>query len=133
MRRIGRLPLLLLLFPALELVVLYLVGRWIGGWPTLVLLLVSALAGALLVKREARKAWQFAKLQWASGQMPGQALLDGMCLFAGGVLLIVPGFLSDLIGLFLVLPFTRPLAKAWLLLLLRRLFERGQARIFIRR
>lgn len=91
----------------LEAVGIYMMQRWIGGWPTFLLLVAAAVVGGLLLRSEGRKVWQEANMQLAAGQMPGHAILDGICLLAGGLLLIFPGFLSDIAGLLLALPWTR--------------------------
>ncbi|GLX01662.1 FxsA family protein [Microtetraspora sp. NBRC 16547] len=106
----------LLLFPVVEIVLLILVGQAIGGGLTVVLLLAGALVGASLMRKEGRRAW--AALQGAaqSGRMPDRELGDSAMVMAGGALLVIPGFLSDLVGIFLLLPVTRPIARrglAW--------------------
>ncbi|MFC3798601.1 FxsA family protein [Cohnella sp. GCM10012308] len=95
----------------LEACGIYMMQRWIGGWLTFLLLLAGAVVGALLMQSEGRKVWGEARLQLSSGQMPGHAILDGICVLAGGLLLIVPGFLSDLVGLAMLLPWTRSLFR----------------------
>ncbi|GAA1596341.1 MULTISPECIES: FxsA family protein [Kribbella] len=107
----------LLAVPVLEIFVIIQVGHAIGGWPTLGLLALETLTGAWLVKRAGRRA--FATLQSAlrSGGVPdgknssGRDLTDSGLALIGGALLIIPGFITDVVGLFFLLPFTRPLAR----------------------
>ncbi|WP_020615935.1 FxsA family protein [Paenibacillus daejeonensis] len=117
--------LLLLLIPILEFWVITLVGSWIGGWPTFLLILGTALLGFVLIKLEGRKVWQEAQLQMQAGQIPGLSLLDGLCILIGGILLIIPGFLSDIVGLALVIPFTRPYFRQHILNWLERRMRGG--------
>lgn len=102
---------LLLLIPAAELCSIIEVGRRIGGWQTFGLLLLIGFAGAWFARSEGRKAWQEARRQMQAGQPPGQALLDGLCVLAGGLLLLIPGFLSDIVGVTMLLPLTRPVYR----------------------
>lgn len=108
-RVLGGLALALLIVPTLEIAVIVGVGRAIGGWQTLVLLLESAL-GAWLVRREGSRAWSALTTALASGRMPAGELADAALVLVGGTLLLTPGFLTDVVGFLFVLPVTRPLA-----------------------
>ncbi|WP_433224992.1 FxsA family protein [Microtetraspora malaysiensis] len=106
----------LLLFPVVEIVLLILAGRAIGGGLTLMVLLVGAVAGMWLMRKEGRRAWSALQEAAQSGRMPDRELGDSAIVMAGGALLAIPGFLSDLVGIFLILPITRPIARrglAW--------------------
>lgn len=102
---------LLLLLPVLEILVIIGVGSAIGAWPTALLLVAVSLAGAWLVRREGRRAWRALRESLSTGQLPDRELAETPYLMAGGVLLLVPGFLTDVAGLLLLLPFTRPFAR----------------------
>jgi UPF0716 protein FxsA len=106
--------LLLLVVPLLEIVVIIAVGKAIGGWPTFALLLLESAFGAWLVRREGSRAWRALQDALTTGRMPSRQLADAALVLIGGVLLLAPGFLTDLVGFFLVLPFTRPLARGLL-------------------
>jgi UPF0716 protein FxsA len=116
---------LVIVFPAIELWGIVEIGRRIGGWQTLLLLIVSGLLGAWLAQVEGRRVWLKAKSQMQAGQMPGHALLDGLCVLAGGILLLVPGFVSDAIGLTMLFPLTRPLYRMALYRLLEKRIRSG--------
>ncbi|GGT01620.1 hypothetical protein GCM10010156_69440 [Planobispora rosea] len=100
-----------LVVPILEIWVLIQVGQVIGGWPTVALLLADSLFGAWIVRREGRRAWQSLQAALGQGRMPDRELADGAMIVAGGALLLTPGFLTDVAGFLLVLPFTRPLMR----------------------
>jgi UPF0716 protein FxsA len=119
--------LLMVALPALEIWGIIRIGGEIGVMPTLLLLFVCAAAGALLAKREGRRAWLEAQRQMQSGQIPGQTLLSGLCIAAGGILLIIPGFLTDLIGLTLLFPLTRPFYVRMMLRWLEKRMRNGNA------
>src|SRR5918996_2857812 len=100
-----------ILVPLAELAVLIPVGDWIGLVPTLVLLLVVSVAGAWLAKREGLSAWRRFQLALAEGRMPTVEVADGAMILLAGALLLTPGFLSDVVGILLLLPPTRAMAR----------------------
>lgn len=105
---------LLLLVPIIEIIVILAVGQAIGGWLTFFLLLATSALGAWLIKREGGRAWRALNQALRDGRMPARELADGVVVLVGGTLLLVPGFVTDLAGLLLVLPFTRPVARSLL-------------------
>lgn len=100
-----------ILLPLLEIIVLVAVGRSIGLLWTLALLVGMALLGAWLSRRETGRTLRGLQRAVESGRMPTDEATDAILVMVGGFLLILPGFLSDLLGLLLVLPFTRPVAR----------------------
>jgi UPF0716 protein FxsA len=113
-------PLLVILFivvPIAELFVIIKVGELIGVWPTLALLLADALLGSLLLRHQGRGAWRRFNQALAERRFPGKEVADGVLIVIGGTLLLTPGFLTDILGLFLLIPLTRAISRR----LLRRL------------
>lgn len=107
----------LVLLPLVEIAVLIAVGRSIGlGW-TILLLLGMAVVGTWLARRETGRTFGALRSAMDSGRMPTDEATDAILVGAGAFLLVLPGFVSDVLGLFLVLPFTRPLARRLLQLL----------------
>ncbi|HET8815719.1 MAG TPA: FxsA family protein [Solirubrobacterales bacterium] len=107
-------PFLIILFivvPILELYVIIQVGQLIGVVPTLVLLLADALLGSLLLKHQGRGAWRRFNEALAARRFPGKEVVDGVLIVIGGTLLLTPGFLTDILGLFLLIPPTRAIAR----------------------
>jgi UPF0716 protein FxsA len=107
-------PFLIILFivvPILELYVIIQVGQLIGVGPTLILLLADALLGSMLLKHEGRGAWRRFNEALAERRFPGKEVADGVLIVIGGTLLLTPGFLTDVLGLFLLLPPTRAVAR----------------------
>jgi len=128
---LRRLILLFILVPLLELIILIQVGRYLGFWPTVFLLLVLGLVGITLVRTQGLSAWHRIRTELAAGHPPGEALLDGLLVFAAGLLLITPGLLTDAAGLLLLLPQVRAVARLWLSgWLLRQLGNRFQWKTF---
>jgi len=108
-------PLLLILLfivvPVAELYVIIKVGELIGVWPTLALLLADALLGSWLLKHEGRGAWRRFNQALAERRFPGREVADGALIIVGGTLLLTPGFLTDIVGVFLLLPPTRAISR----------------------
>ena len=103
----GRLFALFLVVPVLDLALLVTVGGRLGFWPTLGLVVATAAAGSWLARREGTAAWTRVQRDLAGGGIPGAALLDGLVILVAGVLLLTPGFLTDLAGLLGLIPATR--------------------------
>jgi UPF0716 protein FxsA len=104
----------LLVVPMVEVAVIVAVGRAIGGWPTFALLLVESLIGAVIVKREGGRSWAALRDALRSGRMPSRQIADAALVLVGGTLLLTPGFVTDAVGFFVILPFTRPITRRWL-------------------
>ena len=115
----------LLVVPVAEIAIIIAVGKVIGGWQTLALLLVESALGAYLVKREGRRTWQALQVALNTGQMPGRELADAALVLIGGTFLLTPGFLTDLVGFFFILPLTRPITRRWLQSVVERRLTHG--------
>ena len=96
------------IMPILEIYVIIQVGQVIGAWWTILLLIVDSIFGAWLIGHEGRRAWQALNTALSSGQMPARELADGALILIGGTLMLSPGFVTDIFGILLILPFTRP-------------------------
>ena len=100
--------------PLLEIWTIVSVGQVVGPWWTIALLLADGVVGSWLVKREGGRAWRAFGEALQSGRMPHREIADGVLILVGGTLMITPGFLSDVLGVVMILPFTRPLGRALL-------------------
>jgi UPF0716 protein FxsA len=99
--------LIFLVVPIAELYVIYLVGDAIGVWQTLLLLAADSLLGSLLLRSQGRSVWNRFNEAIADGRVPRREVMDGVLVIFGGAFLITPGFLTDLLGLALLIPPTR--------------------------
>ncbi|HVI21333.1 MAG TPA: FxsA family protein [Bacillus sp. (in: firmicutes)] len=117
--------LIFILVPVAELGVLLFSGQKIGVWPTLILLIVTGLLGSYLAKKQGINTIRKVQEQIQFGRVPGNEILDGLCVLFGGILLLSPGFLTDILGLVLLLPFTRTLIKPFILKLLRKWIDKN--------
>jgi UPF0716 protein FxsA len=99
------------LVPLVEIWAILQVGQLVGPWWTIVLLVLDSLVGAWLIKREGGRAWRALRSALQSGRMPARELADGALILIGGTLMLSPGFVLDVAGILLILPFTRPVAR----------------------
>jgi UPF0716 protein FxsA len=112
---------LLVLVPIVELAVIIQVGQALGVVQTLLLMVVVSVVGAWLVKREGLGLWRRAQRQLETGVVPGRELVDAMLIMLAGALLLTPGFVSDCLGILLLLPPVRAVVRG---LVIRRLRTR---------
>ncbi|MBO2605016.1 FxsA family protein [Shewanella algae] len=100
------------LIPVVELSVLIRVGEVLGSWNTVALVILTAVVGVSLVRSQGLSTLMSVQKKLAAGEAPGQEIVEGMMLAMAGILLLIPGFVTDLIGLILLTPITRaPLAR----------------------
>jgi UPF0716 protein FxsA len=97
--------------PIAELYVLIQIGSAIGILPTIALLILDSVLGAALMRSQGRAAWMRFNRALAEGRVPGREVMDGALVIFGGALLVTPGFLSDILGLILLLPPTRAIVR----------------------
>jgi len=108
------LPLLIVVFvvvPIIELAVIIQIGQLIGVLPTIALLVIDSIVGSMLLRAQGRAAWERFNRALAERRPPAREVLDGVLIIFGGALLITPGFVTDVLGLLLLLPPTRALLR----------------------
>jgi len=115
MRRLLIIVGLLVIVPIIEIAVLVAVGQQIGLAWTLLLMLGTSALGAWLLRHEGGRAWRAFQTDLAAGRPPGVTATDGLLVLIGGIFMLVPGFVSDIIGLLMIAPPTRRLARALIL------------------
>ncbi len=101
--------------PLLEIFLFVQVGERIGAWPTVGLVVLTALVGVALLQMQGLETWSRAQMSLLQGGLPAQELLEGAVLLVSGALLLTPGFFTDFIGFLGLLPWTRQWAiRRWL-------------------
>ncbi|TFH64546.1 MAG: FxsA family protein [Gemmatimonadales bacterium] len=115
--------------PLLELFVLVQVGQWMGVWSTIGLVVLTGFAGAALARFEGLRTFWKVRGELARGRLPGNALLEGLVILLGGLLLLTPGILTDAVGFSLLLPPTRKLLVGRIRKSLERRLKSGAIRI----
>lgn len=98
---------LFLIVPLLEIALLIQVGQVIGVGPTILLLIAMSIAGAILAKREGLAVWTRFRAALNRGEVPSKEMVDGVLVLFGAALLLTPGFLTDILGLVLLIPPSR--------------------------
>ena len=122
--------LLLLLLPVLEIYVLVKVGSRIGVINTIFALVAIGVIGAGLAKAQGRYIFNKLQTSLAKGETPANQVLHGILIFLAGVLFLIPGFVSDIVALVLVLPGTRHLVVAWMRKKMATQMSAGGFRVF---
>jgi len=105
---------LLILLPIIEIVVLVQVGSRIGVFPTIALVLATAMLGVYLLRQQSWETMRRAQDKMGGGQIPAKEMAEGLFLAVGGALLLTPGFVTDAIGFCCLLPMSRQLLMATL-------------------
>ena len=125
----GRLALLFVVVPLLELALLIQMGQLIGFWPTIALVVFTGVTGAWLARMQGLRTMWRLRHDLANGRVPGQAIMDGMAVLAGGALLLTPGIITDLIGFGLLFPGTRHVIQKRIMARLERYLQEGAVRV----
>jgi UPF0716 protein FxsA len=114
------LVLLFIVLPIIEIYVIIQVGQAIGALWTILLLIADSLIGARLLGWQGRSAWRRFQEALAAGRMPHNEILDGVMIVIGGTLLLTPGFITDALGLLLLIPPTRAVLRRFFMRSIRR-------------
>jgi UPF0716 protein FxsA len=112
-RFVPALTVLFVIIPLVEIALFVAVGQQIGFWPMVLIVIVTAVAGSLLVSRQGRNAYAQLRLEFMEGRFPGKSLAHGAMILVAGALLITPGFLTDVIGFLLLVPAVRERLRLW--------------------
>lgn len=110
----------LLLIPAVEIGVFIWVGKVTGPWWIIFLIVLTGILGIAIARKQGMNTWKRAQMQMSKGYPPTEEIMDGICLLIGAVLLLIPGFVTDIIGFVLLLPATRKPLK----LLIRKIMNK---------
>ena len=102
---------LFIVVPLAELYVIIEVGRQIGALPTIAILVADSIIGAMLLRSQGRAAWRRFNEALRDRRPPAREVLDGALIIFGGALLLTPGFLTDMLGVILLLPPSRAVVR----------------------
>jgi UPF0716 protein FxsA len=97
--------------PALEIYTLLEFGKIIGIGGTLALIIVTGMSGAYLARTQGLDLLKSIQFEMSQGRVPADELLEGLLIFTGGLVLLTPGFWTDLTGFLLLIPATRKLLR----------------------
>ncbi len=104
----------LVIVPLIEIFVIIQVGQLVGPWWTIALLVLSSVIGAVLMKREGSRAWERFNAALGRGKVPAKETADGGLVIFGGALLLTPGFVTDFVGLLMLIPGSRDIVRRFL-------------------
>lgn len=124
--------LLILIVPALEIGVFIWAGGKIGGLSVIGLIILTGLFGATLAKQQGTETLRRAQTNMNMGQLPAEEIFDGICILIGAIVLLTPGFITDIFGFLLLLPLTRNPLKVWLKAIVQQMINRGSVTIYRR-
>ncbi len=114
----------------IEIALLILVGNFIGVFNTLLLIVLTSIIGIAVAKKQGMYSIQNMQNSMSRGEAPGPAMVDTFMIFVGGILLALPGFLTDLIGFTFIFSFTRKLYKPFIYKWFRKKMENGQCHFY---
>lgn len=117
--------LLFLIIPALEIGIFVWAGGIIGPLWVVLLIIFTGILGIAIAKSQGMETWRRAQLQMRNGYAPTTEIVDGICIFIGAVLLFTPGFITDLTGFILVLPWTRIPFRGWIFRVVQNKMSKG--------
>ena len=128
-----RLILLFTIIPLIELYLLIQVGRYLGSFQTIMMVLITGIIGSLLARSQGLSVQRQIRVDLQNGIIPTDSLIDGLFILIAGALLITPGMITDLFGFILMVPSFRGWLKMWLKGILKRKFESGQFQYYSNR
>lgn len=108
-----------------EIAVLILIGKAIGVFYTLLLIVLTSFVGIMIAKKRGIKSYNAIQKSIQQGQPPGVAMIETFMIFIGGVMMALPGFITDVIGLLFVLGITRTVFKPAIFYFLRKKMKNG--------
>lgn len=121
--------LFLVLVPAAEIGILLYAGQTFGVWTTIMLIILTGFLGAYLAEQQGLEIIRKTQEQLRRGEMPGDAILDGISILVGGTLLLTPGFVTDTLGILLLAPPTRKFFKVLMMKAFRNWINKGNIKV----
>lgn len=121
-----KLIILSIAFVLFEIAIFIVIGNWIGVLSTLLLILLASFIGVFITKKQGLKSVQNIQESMQRGEPPGHAMIDTFLVFLGGILFLLPGFITDIIAFTMVLPWTRKLYKPFIFQWIRRKMKNSQ-------
>ncbi|HAJ33827.1 MAG TPA: membrane protein FxsA [Candidatus Atribacteria bacterium] len=121
----AKLLILFIIVPVTELYILIEVGKKIGSLTTIGIIILTGIIGAYLVKGQGFMILRKIQNDLNEGIMPGDSLIQGAIILAGGILLLTPGFVTDIVGFIFLIPISRKLVKKYLLKWLKGKVKEG--------
>ena len=122
---ILRLFLIFTIIPVLELIILIRLGKYIGVWSTLLIVIGTGFLGITFARIQGLDILTKIKENLSEGQLPTEEILDGLCVLISGAFLLAPGLITDTVGFILLVPRTRRIAKRYIKYILNLIIKKG--------
>ncbi len=120
-----KLIILFTIMPVIELAILIKLGGYIGVGYTVLIVIFTGFFGAYLAKQEGKEVLKRIQIEMSQGRMPGDELINGLCVIIGAILLLAPGIVTDTMGFILVIPPTREMIKTKIKNKMRKMINEG--------
>lgn len=120
---------LFIIVPTSELALLMFSGKTLGIMPTILIIIATGIGGAYLAKKQGLRAWRDLQFRMANRETPGKALVDSVCILLGGLLLLMPGFITDSAGLLLLFSGPRKILYPFIVKWIYNKIRNGQIRV----
>lgn len=120
---------LFIVVPAVEIFFIIKVGQVIGAMSTLALIVLTGILGAWLARSQGRQTLLLAQMDMQQGRVPAEAIMDGLAILVGGLVLLTPGFFTDIIGFLLLIPVSRALIKMYAKKIIAKMINQGNVYI----
>lgn len=127
-----KLILLFTIVPLVELAILFKLNTYIGFFSTIGIVIFTGVLGAYLAKSQGREILFRIRHEMQDGRLPGDQLINGLCVLVGGAMLLTPGILTDMAGFTLVIPMTREFVKGFVKDKLQRMVDEGKVNFYFR-
>ena len=127
-----RLILLFTIVPLVELAILFKLNAYIGFFSTIGIVIFTGVLGAYLAKSQGKEILFRIRYEMQDGRLPGDQLINGLCVLVGGAMLLTPGILTDMVGFTLVIPVTREFVKGFVKDKLQRMVDEGKVNLYFR-
>lgn len=127
-----RLVLIFIIVPLMEILLLIEIGSRIGTLNTIVIILLTGILGAYMMRQQGFAILANIRGDLSQGRMPTGELINGVLVLVGGILLLTPGFFTDVVGFLLLIPITRGFVRKKIQLLIQRKIESGDIHVFFR-
>ena len=126
----SKLLLLFTVIPILELYILVKIANMTDWMFTILLVIFTGIMGAYLAKQQGQQIISRIQLDLDNGRMPQEELINGLCVLVGGVLLVTPGIITDILGFTLIIPITRYGYKRWIGNMLKDAIKRKAVNVY---
>lgn len=123
---------LLVAVPLIELGIIIWASSYISGWSIIGMIILTGFIGATLAKQQGIEALRRAQVSLQNGELPSEIFIDGIAILLGGFALLMPGFLTDIFGLVLLIPLTRRIFKKWLKAIFQNMIKQNNSIIYRR-